>query len=416
MGWMKNFDLLASAMQSKHTVGWLSLGQLISWGSIFYTFALIMVPIERELNISRAQSSVAFSLALLVEGFLAYPVGRLIDRGYERAVMSGGSLLAGVCLVLHSQVSGIVGFYAVWAGLGAAMAAVLYSPVFAVVTRRFPGNFRRAIITLTFLGGLASTVFLPLTAWLISVWGWRSAMVCLAIFHIAVCFPLHIVVLKEAPKPLRIKVKTDGKPRKGFDMYIWKAPFLLIASFMVLMMAVTAALPAHMVSLLRENGLDETWVIAIPASIGVIQVLGRLLLYFFEHHFDLDSANRVIPLLIPIGLGFLLLAPMMGDKSVWAVLFFILLFGLGNGMITIVKGTAIAQYVSQENVASLNGVLGVPIALARASAPLMLGLLWSPTDGYSNGISVLIGLSVVGVVALACAQKIALRRNCHTDV
>jgi MFS family permease len=112
----------------------------------------------------------------------------------------------------------------------------------------------------------------------------------------------------------------------------------------------------------------------------------------------------------------LLIAPLLGDKHVWAVLFFILLFGLGNGMITIVKGTAIAQYVSQENVASLNGVLGLPIALARASAPLMLGLLWSPATGYSKGISVLIALSVVGVVALACAEKIASRRNCHTDV
>lgn len=403
-------------MRSKHTVGWLSLGQLISWGSIFYTFALIMLPIERELNISRAQSSVAFSLALLVEGLLAYPVGRLIDRGYERVVMSGGSLLAGVCLVLHSQVTGIVGFYAVWAGLGAAMAAVLYSPAFAVVTRRFPGDFRRAIITMTFLGGLASTVFLPLTAWLISGWGWRSAMVCLACFHLMVCFPLHTVVLREAPKPLRTGENMDGKKGKGFAEFIWKAPFLLIACFVVLMMAVTAALPAHMVSLLRENGLNETWVIAIPASIGVIQVLGRLLLYFFEHHFDLDTANRVIPLLIPTGLCLLLIAPLLGDKHLWAVLFFILLFGLGNGMITIVKGTAIAQYVSQENVASLNGVLGLPIALARASAPLMLGLLWSPATGYSKGISVLIALSVVGVVALACAQKIASRRNCHTDV
>jgi hypothetical protein len=241
-------------------------------------------------------------------------------------------------------------------------------------------------------------------------------MVFLACFHFAVCFPLHTYALKEAPKPWRKEEKMDDNQGKGFTEFIWKAPFLLIACFVVLMMAVTAALPAHMVSLLRENGLNETWVIAIPASIGVIQVLGRLLLYFFEHHFDLDRANRVIPLLIPTGLCFLLLAPMLGDKSMHAVFIFILLFGLGNGMITIVKGTAIAQYVSQENVASLNGVLGFPIALARASAPLMLGLLWSPATGYSKGISVLVALSVAGVVALSCAQKIASRRNCHTDV
>ena len=405
-----------SIAKNTQTVGWLSLGQLISWGSIFYTFALIMAPIESALNISRAQSSLAFSLALLIEGLLAYPVGRLIDQGHERLVMAAGSLLAGVCLVLHSLVTDLFGFYAVWAGLGAAMAAVLYSPAFAVVTRRFPADFRRAIITMTFLGGLASTVFLPLTAWLIAGWGWRSALVVLAGFHFLVCFPLHALILKEAPKPLPQTPPRERLEGAGLAGFVWQAPFLLIACFLVVMMAVTAALPAHMVSLLRENGLSETWVIAIPASIGVIQVLGRLLLYFFEHHFDLHEANRVIPMLIPLGLIFLLVAPMLGEMRVWGVVCFVALFGLGNGMITIVKGTAIAQYVSQKNVASLNGVLGLPIALARAGAPLMLGLLWSPQQGYAQGLWVLISLSAVGVIALVWAQKIAIKKNCHTDV
>ncbi len=403
-------------MKKNNTVAWLSLGQLISWGSIFYTFALIMAPVENELNISRAQSSMAFSLALLVEGLLAYPVGRLIDRGHERMVMTGGSLLAGVCLIFHSLVTDIFGFYAVWAGLGAAMAGVLYTPVFSVVTRRFPDNFRRAIITMTFLGGLASTVFLPLTAWLISTLGWRSAMVALASFHFLVCTPLHALILKDAPKPLPKATKIGRMVGAGLSSYVWQAPFLLIGCFVIAMMAVTTALPAHMISLLRENGLRETWVIAIPASIGAIQVLGRLVLYFFEHHFDLHLANRLIPMLIPIGLMFLLVAPMLGEKQSWGVICFVILYGLGNGMITIVKGTAIAQYVSQKNVASLNGVLGLPIALARASAPLMLGLLWSPELGYSNGLWMLISLSALGVMALIYAQKISINRNCHTDV
>ncbi len=403
-------------MKKNNTVAWLSLGQLISWGSIFYTFALIMAPVENELNISRAQSSMAFSLALLVEGLLAYPVGRMIDRGHERVLMAAGSLLAGVCLILHSLVTDLFGFYAVWAGLGAAMSAVLYSPAFSVVTRRFPDNFRRAIITMTFLGGLASTVFLPLTAWLISTLGWRSAMVALASFHFLVCTPLHALILKDAPKPLPKAAKIGQIAGAGLSSYVWQPPFLLIGCFVIVMMAVTAALPAHMISLLRENGLSETWVIAIPASIGVIQVLGRLVLYFFEHHFDLHLANRAIPMLIPLGLIFLLVAPMLGEKQSWGVIGFVILFGLGNGMITIVKGTAIAQYVSQKNVASLNGVLGLPIALARASAPLMLGLLWSPELGYTNGLWMLISLSAMGVMALVYAQKISINRNCHTDV
>ena len=102
---------------------WLSLAQLITWGSVFYTFALLMEPIEHELGLTRAQSSVAFSLALLVEGLCAYPVGRLIDGGRERAVMTLGTLLVGCCLLLHSLIDSRWQFYLVWATLGAGMGA-----------------------------------------------------------------------------------------------------------------------------------------------------------------------------------------------------------------------------------------------------------------------------------------------------
>ncbi len=239
----------------RRMVGWLSVGQLVTWGSVFYTFALLMEPVERELGLSRAQSSLAFSLALLAEGLLAWPVGRLIDRGHERAVMTLGSLAVALCLFLHSFVSSVAGFYAVWLGLGAALSATLYNPVFAVVTRRFPHDFRRAIITLTFLGGLASTVFIPLSGWLIAAAGWRHALWWLAALHFLVCAPLHAWLLRGAPPghaagPARAAA-TD------FRQHLRSAPFLLIGVFVVLVMGVTSALPAHMVSLLRENGLSR---------------------------------------------------------------------------------------------------------------------------------------------------------------
>jgi sugar phosphate permease len=174
---------------------------------------------------------------------------------------------------------------------------------------------------------------------------------------------------------------------------------------------VTAALPAHMVSLLREHGLEEAWVIAIPASIGVLQVLGRALLYFFEHHFDLHLANRLIPGLIPLGPLALLAAPLFGTAQVWLVLLFVLLYGMGNGMLTIVKGTAIAEYVNKDHVATLNGALGLPQALARAAAPLVMGLLWNQQTGYTYGLWLLLGLSVLGVSALVVVQRLTHQRQ-----
>lgn len=123
--------------------------------------------------------------------------------------------------------------------------------------------------------------------------------------------------------------------------------------------------------------------IAIPASIGLIQVAGRLLLFFFEHHFDVHMAYKLADSLPdPARSGCIALR---GADTCTAAVLFVTLYGMGNGMLTIVKGTAIAQYVNRDHVASLNGALGLPTALARAAAPLALGLLWSrevdtPTD------------------------------------
>ncbi|MFN7443982.1 MAG: MFS transporter [Curvibacter sp.] len=384
-------------------IGWLSVGQLISWGSVFYLFALLLEPVERDLGLSRADASLAFSLALLAEGLLAWPVGRLIDRGHERLVMTAGSLIVALGLLLHSVVETAAGYYGVWLLLGTGLAGTLYPPAFAVVIRRYPHDFRRAIITITFLGGLASTVFMPVIAWLMAQLGWRHALWPLAALHLLVCVPIHLWVLRDAPPPARIATT----PRQPLREHLLSAPYLLVGLFIVLLMGVTAALPAHMVSLLRGYGLPEARVIAVPAAVGLLQVGGRALLFFFEHQLNPHQVNRLIPCLVPLGLLVLLLAPLAGPLQGAAVLLFVAIYGMGNGMLTIVKGTAVAEYVSREQAASLNGALGLPMAVGRASTPWLLGLMWTPAGAYTSGLVLLLGLALTGLLALALAQRLS---------
>ena len=388
---------------------WLSWAQLITWGSVFYTFSLLMGPVERELGLSRADASLGFSLALLADGLMAYPIGRWIDRGDERRVMTWGSAWVGLCLLAHSFIDSLMGFYAVWLGLGLGMSATLYAPVFAVVTRRFPNDFRRAIIIMTFLGGLASTVFIPLTSWLIQIFGWRHALWVLALFQWLICLPLHAWLLQGAAKKKVAEEATPeqelAKPDVSIRVHLMRPPFWLLAGFMFMTAIVSSALPAHMVSLLEEAHLSPAWVIAIPASIGAIQVLGRFLLFMFEKHLDVHAANKWIPCLVPLGLVFLV----AGGLAPWAALLFVTFYGLGNGLNTIVKGTAMAQYVSRDHVGQLNGVLGLPLAMGRALAPWGLGLMWTPEEGYTQGLRYLLLIGVIGVACLWWAQKSAYK-------
>ena len=424
------------ATPSHALVWWLSLAQLITWGSGFYGFALLMGPMEVELGMDRAQSSLAFSLALLGEGVMAFAVGRWVDQGHARRVMTGGSLAVALCFVAHRWVDSVGDFYAVWSCMGLAWAATLYTPAFTVLTQRYGSAYRRAIITMTFLGGLASTVFIPLTAALVEHWGWRDTLWVLAALNALVCAPLHAWWLRPSghgtahgrhteaygvtahpqgtpspspspsPSPLPVPVPAPTGRAALEDDRAWAAhlkqpAFWWLSVFVVLMMGTTAALPPHLVSLLREAGMSEAWAIAMPASIGVLQVVGRLGLYSAERHLPVNAGNLWLPALIPLGFAVLL----WGYGQVGWSLLFVLLFGVGNGLLTIVRATAMTEYVSRLHTGSLNGLLGFPTALARAFAPWLMGLLWSSQWGYTWGLVCMCALGLVAVACMWMAQK-----------
>lgn len=378
-------------------VFWLSVAQLVSWGTLFYAFSLLLEHFERDLQLSRVDASLAFSLALLVEGLLAFAVGRLIDHGRGRLVMAFGSVLAALAFTGLAWVQSAWQLYAAWIVAGAAMAGCLYQPAFSILIRRFPEDYRRAIITLTFLGGLASTVFIPLVAWLIAAFGWRNASLALAALHLMLGLPIHLYWLRgeQATAP-----HAADTPPKRLIEFTHHFPFWGLAAFFVLFSGITTAMGAHLVSILRERHLPEAWVIAIPASIGLLQVAGRLLLFFTEKHLDVHKANRWIPALLPAALFVLAL----GLQSPWIAIVYALLYGMANGMITIVKATAMATYVSRERAASLNGLLGTPTAIARALAPSAIAALWSIHGNYILGLSILCALGVFATAAFWMAQ------------
>lgn len=401
--------------------GWLSLAQLVGWGSTFYAFSMLMVPVEQALSLSRSQVSWAFSGALIAEGLAAFAVGRWIDQGHARRVMSGGSVLAAVSLLGLSACHTVWGWTLGWLGLGVAMAATLYTPAFAVLTLRHPNNFRRHIISLTFLGGLASTVFIPLMAWLIDAVGWRAMLWVLAGCQALICLPVHAWVLRgiqptptqpAQASPLTHTSHTPhaAHPPASYRHAMRQPTFALVGVFVVLTLSTSVAVAAHLVNLLTESGLPPAWAVWLPACVGVVQVLGRSGLFFWEHRASVHSVNRWIPLLMPAGLlallGALAVLQTAPTLALAGTVVFVTLYGLGNGMGTIVKGTAVAQYVSQTHAASLNGVLGVPTALGRAAAPTLLAALWSPVRGYTLGLWALWVTSLLAWLALLAAQRL----------
>ena len=363
------------------TRGWplvwgLAGAQLVSWGSIYYGFSLFVVPMEAELSWSRAAINGALSLGLLVSSLLAYPLGARIDRKGGRAVMTLGSLSGALLLAAWSRVDSIALFYALWLGLGFALAATLYEPVFAVITRTFPQTYRTRITALTLVGGFASTVFIPLTQLFIAEFDWRGALVALGLCNLVIALPVHALMLRDGerePAATAAPIDDDVLRRALRHPVFWALAICFTAYY-----ATFSALTFHVIPLLTERAVPTTTIVAAIAVIGPAQVAGRVVLLAFAKRASAALAGRLAFLAFPCSVLLLLAFP----ASLVALFAFMVVYGIANGIITIVRGTAVPELLWREGYGAINGALTLPAGLARAAAPFGAALIWAAAGDY----------------------------------
>lgn len=383
----------------------LALATLVSWGTLFYAFAILMLPMGAELGWSKPEMNGALSLGLGITGLSSYAVGRWIDRRGGRMVMVTGGVLGALFLLAWSQVTALWELYAVWVGIGVASAMVLYDPVFAVLARAIPGHYRRAITLVTLLGGLASTVFIPLTQELVGLLGWRQALIALALIELPVSAGLPWLLLhdRSGPKaPLPIAVEPHGVVRRALRHPTF---WLLAASFVGMALFQTAVLFSF-VPMLAERGFGMAESVFAYALIGPTQVAGRVVLLALE--------RRATPLLAGLAGTVLPLCAMLALSAVEAnstVLFlFAAAFGAGMGIKTIVQATAAPELLGRSGYGALQGAMLTPVYAAHAIGPFAAALLWQVAGDYRLLELMLILVAAGAALAFVLAVIVAPKR------
>ena len=360
----------------------LAAAQVVSWGSVYYSFSLFVVPMESELGWSRAELNGALTLGLLTSGFAAYPVGAWIDRHGGRWLMTLGSVLATLLLAAWAYVESLFGLYAIWIGLGLALAATLYEPVFAVVTRIFPDSYRSRITALTLVGGFASTVFIPLTQVFISAWGWRDALLALALCNALIALPVHAFLLRDAPEPAAPAAPADREDAPGEHDALRRAlrhpAFWGLAVCFTAYYAAFSALSFHIIPLLIERAVPIATIVAAVAVVGPAQVAARLVLFAARGRLTTALTGRLATIMFPLSALLLIAFP----ASVIALFVFAACYGAANGTVTIVRGTAVPDFMWREGYGAINGALTLPANVARAVAPFIAALLWAAGGNY----------------------------------
>lgn len=371
-------DSLNKAGHGWPLVGALSFAQLVSWGSIYYAFSLFVVPMEADLGWSRTALNGALSLGLLTAGLVAYPVGKLIDARGGRLLMSAGSLLASLLFVAWAYVEHVAAFYAIWFGLGICMALTLYEPVFVVLTRLFPENYRFRITMLTLVGGFASTAFIPLTAWWIEALGWRDALFVLAACNLLYCLPVHALMLRDkaggASTDTAVAETGDSPMRRALRHPVFWG---LVVCF-TFYYATFSALTFHFIPMFDERGFTLALAVGVIAVIGPAQVAGRIILLLFGRRLSAATTGRIIVLMFPLSVILLILFP----GSVTALFAFAAIYGCANGIMTIVRGTAVPDLLWREGYGAISGALTLPANIAKALAPSIAAFVWAAFGSY----------------------------------
>ena len=376
------------------TVIVLGTTQTLAWASSYYLAAVLGDVIAQDTGVSTQWFFGAFSASLLISAFLGPRVGRRIDAVGGNSVLAASNVTFAVGLVLLALAKGPVLLGLAWVALGLGMSMGLYDAAFATLGRIYGTAARKPITGITLLAGFASTVGWPLTAWGIATLGWRETCLAWAAAHVLLGLPANLFLL---PKPT---IAAADKKAQDQPVPIDRTLVLLATAF-ALAWVVTAGMAAHFPRILEAAGASPAAAIAASALIGPAQVAARIFEASVLARFHPLVSGRLAMITHPIGA---LVVAFSGSGLVAYA--FAVLHGLGNGIITIARGTVPLALFGPQNYGYRLGIIGAPARILQAGAPLGFAFL---IERYGAGVLVVSTALMVG--ALLALMLVRVPKN-----
>ncbi|MEV0290196.1 MFS transporter [Kribbella sp. NPDC050820] len=374
----------------------LAVTTTVGYGVLTYAFSVLLGPMSRELGISTTTAVGASTVAVLVTGVMSIPVGRWLDARGGRALMTAGSVLAAVAVLGWSQVQNAVQLYGVFVGIGIASAMVLYPPAFAVVVAvARPESRTKAILTITLVGGLASSIFIPLTGWLEHARGWRGALVVLAGLVAVIAIPLHAFAVRRSTPRI-----APGQPKGSPRRVLKDAGFWVLAGSFVVHSAALAVISVHLVLYLISLGHRPATAATLAGLLGLLSVTGRIVASVSARWLPMATITACVLTVQGVAISLL---PVVGQQIAGAVVC-LTLFGLGFGVSSIATPAILLDRYGADGFGTISGILTTPVTIAKAVGPLG-GAALAEALGYRPLILTVAAACLTAAAGLAITQR-----------
>lgn len=321
--------------------------------------------------------------------------------------MTAGAVAGAIALTVAATATSLTTFLAGWVLAGTAMAATFYQAAFAALTRWYGPQRVRALTVLTLAGGLASTVFAPITAALAEPLGWRHTYLVLAAALLVVTTPLHWFALRGTWIPATHHLDDDESPTHDMTRTARSRPFILMAIALTMSGFAMCAVVFGLIPLLLDRGVTPTAAAVALGLGGLGQTLGRLLYAQVARH--TNAAQRTRILILAGGATTALIALIPGP--LWLILAAAMAAGAVRGNLTLLQATAVTDRWGTRHYARLTARLTAPVTIAAALAPWAGAALANQLGSYRALFLALAGLSVVAAAFAQAFRGVGARHR-----
>jgi MFS family permease len=383
--------------------GWVivAAGALITCVAMGAIFALpvYLQPIADDTGWGRAGISLAMTMGFVVMGVAGFGWGTLSDRIGARPVVLMGALLLGAGLVIASRATSLVVFQIAYGGLACASVGAFFAPLMAATVAWFDQHRSLAVSLVSIGGGVAPMVMTPLATVLIGAYGWRSAMLAIAVVVSAIVLATALLI---RPAP----AAADAAPAAGGAMASpsatsspWSAlrtpQFVVLAATFFLCCAAHSGPIFHTVSYAEICGASALAAASIYSVEGVAGLFGRLAFGLLA---DRVGVKRVIIgglLLQAVGIYSYIFVSGLGDFYVRA-----LVLGMAYGGVMPLYAILARDYFSQGVMGTVLGAATMTSSIGMAFGPIGGGWLF---DTFGTYYWLYIASAAIGLAAAVMA-------------
>ncbi len=377
------------------------LGLIINMvlGGTLYTFSVFFEPLSTEFGWTRAATSGAFSLYMLLHGFLYIITGKMNDKLGPRIVTSLCGLLMGIgymMMALTSEIWHIYLFYGVIIAVGMSGG---YVPLTSTVTRWFTGNSKRGLMVgISVAGvGLGTMIFPPLARWLIDSYGWKTSYVVIGTAVLLIIMS-SAQFLKRAPEQLINSLDNSSSidtQQQGLSLQktMKTRQFWLITLAYFGFGFILQAIMVHIVMHVTGLGIPGTSAAAMFIVLGGASVCARISMGSLADRIG----NRTIVtgsfILLVIALLCLFIA-----REMWMFYIFAALFGSGWGGMVASQSPIVADLFGMHSHGVILGMIVSTITFGSAVGPVIAGAIFDASSSYTVAFIICVVFAFMGII------------------